>query len=157
MFSTDQTALRAFYKKSWDKLKNKENLSDLEKQVAAIILEHPEYHKFFDELDLNSDLKSHLGPDTPFMHLGLHLGIRDQIALNNPTGIREIYNQLSKNLETPHDAEHKMLEILAEELWSSQRNKTDFNTQEYLNKLSNLNNNKINSKINNKTKIKEQT
>ena len=86
------------------------------------------------------------------MHLGLHLGIRDQISLNNPTGIREIYNQLTNNLNNSHDAEHKMLEILAEELWSSQRNQTNFNTQEYLNKLSNLNNNKIN----NKTKIKEQ-
>ena len=67
MFSTDQTALREFYKKSWDKLKNKESLSALENQVAAIILEHPEYHNFFDELDFSLPLK-YIDMEKPNLH-----------------------------------------------------------------------------------------
>ena len=138
MFSTDQTQLRSFYKNSWDKFKNKEPLSDLEKQVASIILEHPEYHHFFDNLDIRSDINTNKNPNSPFLHLGLHLGIRDQIAINTPAGISDIYKNLYNQYKDPHICEHKMLEILAEELWESQQNQTEFNTQNYINKLLNL-------------------
>ena len=77
MFSKDKHELRKFYKISW--LKQRKPIHDsLEKQVVCIILEHPEYHSFFDNFDPESDdpeFFAQMG-EVNFLHLGLHLGVR---------------------------------------------------------------------------------
>ena len=138
MFSNDRSELRKFYKTSWLKHKNTEPMTDLEKQVACIILEHPEYHAFFDKFDPESDDQeffAQTGDINPFLHLGLHLGIRDQIAINQPDGVRNIHTKLCDKLQNHHDAEHKMIEILAEQMYQTQKNQTEFDTIAYMRQL----------------------
>ena len=53
--------------------------------------------------------------------MGLHLAIREQSATDRPAGIAAIRAQLVERLADPHEAEHRMLERLAEALWLSQR------------------------------------
>ena len=152
MFTNDPSQLRTFYISAWQKFNNQEPLSPLEKQVSQVIYEHPEYHNFFNNLDNNLDINldkynNQSEHTNPFLHLGLHLGVRDQIALDNPKGIQNIYNTLinkscnQQNINNSiiyHEIEHSIMEILMDELMLSQKYKKDFDTTTYLNKLNQL-------------------
>jgi len=130
MFGTDRNQLRQMYKTTWDKFLQKENLTPLESQIAAVIQEHPEYHDFVTQLD--KDFSPELGETNPFLHMGLHLGIREQIDTDRPAGIKSIYEQLTSKHGSPHDAEHGMIDCLAEAMWSSQNNNLPPDEVKYL-------------------------
>ena len=120
MFGTDRNQLRQMYRTAWEKYQQQQLLSPLEAQIADVIKEHPEYHNFITQLD--KDFVPETGESNPFLHMGLHLGLREQIATNRPKGINRIYNQLLKIKGSSHDVEHSMIECLAEAMWSSQQN-----------------------------------
>ena len=115
--------LRQFYCDSWEKhRKQKEALSPLEQQVVALIKEHPEYHPLLEnkEASVNADYLPEMGDTNPFLHLGMHLGIREQIITNRPPGISELYERLVA-LKGVQDAEHAMMECLGEMIWQAQQ------------------------------------
>jgi len=120
MFGTDRNQLRQMYKTAWEKFQQQKNLSPLETQIAEVIKEHPEYHDFI--LQLDKDFLPEIGETNPFLHMGLHLGLREQLSTNRPLGINSIYQQLILIKGSPHDAEHSMIECLAEAMWSAQAN-----------------------------------
>jgi len=130
MFGTDRNQLRQMYRTAWEKYQEKQLLSPLEAQIADIIKEHPEYHNFITQMD--KDFLPETGETNPFLHMGLHLGLREQIATNRPKGINKIYNQLLKIKGSSHEAEHQMIECLAEAMWSSQQNKQPPDESAYL-------------------------
>src|SRR5690348_8506952 len=115
--------LRQMYRSSWRKYSARRHLEPLEAQVAAVIAEHPEYIPLLDSgpQALTSDYTPEGGRENPFLHMGLHLAIREQVATDRPPGIARIHRSLSKRLGDPHAAEHAMLERLAETLWEAQR------------------------------------
>lgn len=122
-----QRQLRQQFFDSWRKYKNDKMLTALERQVAEVILIHPEYHQLLGSPNSSID-KQYLpesGETNPFLHMSLHISIRDQVTTNNPQGITEIYNKLCHRLGDQHNAEHKMLECLASFMWEVQsQNKT---------------------------------
>jgi hypothetical protein len=125
MFGTDRNALRKLYCDSWDKFLAQQTLSALEQQIVSVIKLHPEYHKLIEtpELSLQAEFSPEMGESNPFLHLGMHLGLHEQISTNRPAGIQALYQQLViENGE--HDAEHKMMECLGEAIWTAQRNQT---------------------------------
>lgn len=130
MFGTDRNQLRQMYKTTWDKFLQKETLSALESQIAVVIQEHPEYHDFVVQID--KEFLPELGQANPFLHMGLHLGIRDQIETNRPQGIKHIFEQLASIMGSAHDAEHRMIDCLAEAMWSSQSNNQPPDEEKYL-------------------------
>jgi hypothetical protein len=67
------------------------------------------------------DFTPEAGQANPFLHMGLHLAIREQVGTNRPAGIASIHSQLCRRLGDQHEAEHRMIECLAEALWLSQR------------------------------------
>lgn len=136
MFGNDRNQLRQMYKNAWDKLQQQQILSPLEIQITDVIKEHPEYHDFVNQLD--KDFLPELGQTNPFLHMGLHLGLREQLATNRPTGITDIYKQLVKIKKSNHDAEHSMIECLAEAMWSAQTNNTQPDETRYLQSLKKL-------------------
>lgn len=118
--------LRQFYCDSWQKhLKQQEKLSPLEQQIAAVIKEHPEYHSLLEneEASVNADFLPEMGESNPFLHMGMHLGLREQISTDRPPGIAELYQRLVA-LKGIHDAEHAMIECLSEAIWEAQQNQT---------------------------------
>ena len=126
MFGNQREQLRQFYCDAWQKhLEQKESLSPLEQQVAAVIKEHPEYHKLLENKDasISAEYLPEMGETNPFLHLGMHLGIRDQVSTDRPPGIAELYQRLV-SLKGIHDAEHAMMECLAEMIWQAQQNQT---------------------------------
>lgn len=136
MFGSDRNQLRQMYKDAWEKFQQQKILTALEIQITDVIKEHPEYHGFVKQLD--KDYLPEAGQTNPFLHMGLHLGLREQLTTNRPAGITEIYNQLVKKKGSSHDAEHSMIECLAEAMWSAQTNNTQPDEIRYLQSLNKL-------------------
>ncbi len=126
MISNERDKLREFYCDTWAKhLAQNEELSQLEQQITAVIKEHPEYHKLLEnkEASVSADYLPEMGDSNPFLHMGMHLGLREQVSTNRPAGIAELYQSIVA-LRDVHDAEHEMIECLAESIWQAQQNQT---------------------------------
>lgn len=133
MFGNDRDSMRRYYLQCWQKHQNKQAMDALEQQVAHIITEHPEYHHLLgvEESALQRDYLPENGETNPFLHMGLHLGIREQVSTRRPAGIQEIYQRLTLKYGA-HDAEHRMLACLVESLWHAQRYHTHPDEAAYL-------------------------
>jgi hypothetical protein len=125
MFGTDRNALRKLYCDSWEKFTSQQPLSALEQQIVSVIKLHPEYHKVVETPDasLDADFLPEMGESNPFLHMGMHLGLHEQISTNRPAGIAKLYHQLVVKYGE-HNAEHEMMECLGEAIWTAQRNQT---------------------------------
>jgi hypothetical protein len=118
--SRDQ--LRETYRAAWRRFKQQHTLSPLDKQIVAVISEHPEYHVIVESAAADlANYSPRSGQLNPWLHMGLHLAIREQVATNRPAGIAEVHAKLTARSSDSHEAEHRMLETLAEALWEAQR------------------------------------
>lgn len=133
-YDQQREQLRQFYCDTWDKhLKQKQSLTDLEQQVTAVIKEHPEYHGLLEnkEVSVQAEYLPEMGETNPFLHMGMHLGIREQVTTNRPTGIAELYQRMVA-LKGVHDTEHEMMECLSEAMWQAQQNNIAPDENSYL-------------------------
>ena len=132
--------LRRMYLEAWRKFSAKQPLEPLEAQLAAVIAEHPEYLQWIEAGDaaIAAEFTPESGRQNPFLHMGLHLAIREQVATDRPKGIAEIHRKLATKLGDAHAAEHAMLEPLAEALWEAQRNNRMPDERAYLERLRTL-------------------
>ena len=132
--SRDQ--LRRLYCESWRKYRAGVPLEPLEAQIAAVIAEHAEYIPLLESPQaLAQDFTPEGGHENPFLHLGLHLAIREQVCTDRPAGIAAVHASLCRRLGDPHAAEHAMIERLAEALWEAQRAGLMPDEQRYLERL----------------------
>jgi hypothetical protein len=132
--------MRRMYLDAWRKFTARAPLEPLEAQLAAVIAEHPEYVTWLEsgENALTAEFTPEGGRQNPFLHMGLHLAIREQVATDRPAGVAEVHQKLSARLGDPHAAEHTMLEALAEALWDAQRTGRPPDEQAYLERLRTL-------------------
>lgn len=135
MFSQDRSSLRKMYADAWRKRLDGEPLSPLEEQIAGVIALHPEYHDEIEVGDIDQDFVPEAGRTNPFLHMGLHLGLREQLATDRPPGIASIFSGLAARIGDPHEAEHRMIECLAETLWEAQRDNRPPDEALYLERL----------------------
>ena len=135
--SRDQ--LRETYRAAWRKYKQQHTLSPLDKQVVAVISEHPEYHVIVESAAADlANYSPRSGQINPWLHMGLHMAIREQVGTNRPHGIADVHKKLSVRAGGAHEAEHRMLEVLAEELWAAQRSGKAPDENVYLERLRGL-------------------
>ena len=131
--------LRAMYRAAWRKFKQQQTLTPLDKQLVTVVSEHPEYHVIVESAA--SDLANYSprsGQLNPWLHMGLHLAIREQVTTRRPPGIELIHQRLTQALGDVHAAEHRMIEVLAEALWEAQRAGRAPDEQRYLERLRGL-------------------
>ncbi len=123
MFTQDRNQIRQFYFDTWRKRLDGVPLEPMESLVAGVIEQHPEYHKLLEnpEAAIDRDYLPEMGESNPFLHMGMHIGLHEQISSNRPQGIGEIHRTLTTKTGDPHEAEHRMMECLAEALWQAQR------------------------------------
>ena len=138
IFGQNRDELRQMYANAWQKRRDGEFLTPLESQIAAVIEMHPEYHGALSERGITRDFSIEGGEINPFLHMGLHLGLRDQIATDRPPGIADIFAALAARLGDVHAAEHKMIDCLAETLWEAQRGAHPPDEAGYLERLRRL-------------------
>jgi hypothetical protein len=133
--SRDQ--LRQMYIEAWRKRRERLPSEPLEAQIADIIELHPEYHAALEDPDrvLDRDYSPEGGQSNPFLHMGLHLAIREQVATDRPAGIRQAYVDIARRFGSEHDAEHQMIELLAQAMWDGQRSGLPPDERVYLERI----------------------
>ncbi|MBF0218269.1 MAG: DUF1841 family protein [Gammaproteobacteria bacterium] len=136
----NRQAQRRFYFESWQGAQRGEPLTPLQQQVVAVVALHPEYHAIIagGEALLEAEFPPEQGQSNPYLHMGLHLALQDQIRTDKPPGVAQIYAQLQQRLQGDHAAEHLMLEVLAETLWQQQRSGVAIEPLLYLERLRQL-------------------
>jgi len=136
MHSAEREESRKIFVDSWQKHLNDLPVQPIEAQIIEIILLHPEYHTILD--DRNNALTNDFAEHNPFLHMGLHLALREQISTDLPQGIREIYTDLCKKYNDTHLVEHKIMDCLAQQIWDLQHSGKAFDAEEYLASLRRL-------------------
>jgi Domain of unknown function (DUF1841) len=135
----DRDSLRAAWHTAWQRHCERLPLDPLQAQIADVIALHPEYHTFISrDAAAAAEFTPDGGQANPFLHMGLHLALREQLSTDRPTGIKSIYGRLATRATTPHDAEHQMIEVLATSLWEAQRAGRAPDEQHYLEQLRRL-------------------
>lgn len=120
-FSRDQ--LRQAYSDAWKKHLERVPLSAQDAAIADIIALHPEYQALIADPAgaLAFEPGAASGQQNPFLHMGLHLAVRDQLRLDRPPGVLGLFQQLQARLGDAHAAEHALMEALGEVLWQAHR------------------------------------
>jgi hypothetical protein len=134
MYNPTRSQARDFFFSAWANYQAGSPLSDLERVAVEIIALHPEYHALLEARDRNvdRDYTPEQGQTNPFLHLGLHLGIAEQLATDRPGGIRGEFDRLRQKHGDTHRALHDVLECLGETIWRTQRTGVPPDTDAYL-------------------------
>ena len=134
LFGQDRDQLRAFYCQAWQDRRGGKPLQPLQAQIVSVIERHPEYHALLEhpERALSRDYLPESGQTNPFLHMGMHLAIQEQVSTDRPPGIRDLYRQLSLRCADEHQLQHQLMECLAEMLWQAQRDGTVPDEARYL-------------------------
>jgi hypothetical protein len=130
LYTQDRTEQRKFLANAWRKFLGKKILDPLESQLTQVIEIHPEYHSLIQNVE--SDYFPEQGEVNPFLHINLHLSLREQLSINQPHGIKEIYQKIINSTGDSHEAEHKMMDCIAEMIFSSQKNNLPMDHQAYI-------------------------
>jgi hypothetical protein len=135
--SRDQ--LREMYRSAWRKFKTQQTLSPLDKQIVAVISEHPEYRVIVESAAADlANYSPRSGQLNPWLHMGLHLAIREQVATDRPAGIADVHARLARQAGGAHEAEHRMLDTLATAMFDAQRSGKPPDENVYLEHLRSL-------------------
>ena len=126
------------YGDAWRKAMAGQILSPLESQIVQVIEDHPEYREAVLRDDLDQPFTPEGGRANPFLHMGLHLALRDQVATDRPRGIRAVFAALVARSEDRLAAEHAAIDCLAEALWAAQSRNTAPDERVYLENLRRL-------------------
>ena len=131
--------IRQTYLRVWDKIQTGALLEPMEATIADVIKMHPEYHPMLStgEAIKEKDFTPEGGQTNPFLHMGMHIAIREQAGTDRPAGIQAIYRNLLKKQDA-HDAEHAMIECLGLILWQAQRDNRAPDELAFLNALKKL-------------------
>lgn len=134
LFNPSRDEVRQFFFDAWAKFNQQQTLTPLEKMAVGIVHMHPEYHATLDhpEQSLAQAYYPEMGETNPFLHMSLHLSIQEQISINQPTGITQAYDNLCTKFQEEHEAQHALLECLAETIWLAQRQQTGLDAAHYL-------------------------
>jgi phosphoglucomutase len=132
MFVESRDESRAFFFRVWRRMDAGEALEPLENLVAGIIRAHPQYHSTladparagFDDGDPAAN---------PFLHMGLHIALAEQLQTDRPGGVRDTYRQVVERYAGDvHEAEHHMMDLLGRELWRASREGAPPDAERYL-------------------------
>ena len=134
MFTPSQHDVRRFFCEVQRKQRERAPLSPIEAGAADWIAQHPEHADALADLDaaLATVYEVEGGRSNPFLHLSMHLSISEQLAIDQPTGIKHAFGLLATRLGSAHAAHHEVMECLGEMIWASQRSGLPPDGERYL-------------------------
>src|SRR6185436_9923409 len=138
MFNPTRNQARDFLFEAWRKFGAQEALSAMETMAVEVISLHPEYHTMLNDRDRyletyrDRDYPPEFGETNPFLHINMHLSIREQVSIDQPAGVKSSHLVLSNKCGSALNAEHEMMDCLAEMIWHAQRHRTGPDAQVYL-------------------------
>jgi hypothetical protein len=115
--------LRQTYAVAWRKHLARSPLTPLEAMITDVVGAHPEYQAVVGDPEgaVAFEPGASGAAENPFLHMGLHLAVRDQVSVDRPPGVRELHRALQARYGDLHRAEHVLMEALGEVLWQAQR------------------------------------
>lgn len=121
--SHSRDELRRAYAEAWQKNVSGAPLTPLEALIVDVVALHPEYQRVVGDSDAALSFEPDADGDVanPFLHMGLHIAVREQLSIDRPPGVREVHRRLQARYGDVHDAEHRLMDALAETLWEAQR------------------------------------
>lgn len=133
MFNPSREQARQFFFDTWRKYRQREMLSAMEDMALEVILLHPEYHAMLDDAERyqDKDYLPEMGDTNPFLHMSMHIAIKEQLSIDQPVGIRKRFERLMKKIGDEHAVMHQVMECLAEMIWQSQRNRSALDSTVY--------------------------
>jgi hypothetical protein len=135
MYATnDRGATREVFFRAWRNHLDQKPLEGVERLLVQIALRHPEYQALLEDPQshLERDYAPALGETNPFLHMAMHLAIEEQLTLDEPRGIRDVYQAMRARLPDEHEAQHRMMGCLAESIYQMQRRQRDFDAAAYI-------------------------
>jgi hypothetical protein len=134
MFQPSQNDVRRFFCGAYARWREGLPLEPMQALAARWIEQHPEYHaELADEAAaLAAVYTVEDGRTNPFLHLSMHLSIEEQLAIDQPTGIRQAVGLLAARRNSLHEAHHEVMDCLGEMVWASQRSGLPPDGQAYL-------------------------
>lgn len=141
MFGNDRESMRRFYIEVWRKAQAGEPMEPMEQRVAEVISEHPEYQPLLapgNEAVVAKDYQPEDGQTNPFLHMGLHIALREQEAADRPPGIAALIQRLKAQVGDHLEAEHRLMEPLGYTLWQAQRDGVEPDEATYLERVRRL-------------------
>lgn len=132
--SPTRDQLRQAYSDAWHKHVAGSPLTPLEAMLADVIGLHPEYQALVRDggAALAFDPGAAPAMENPFLHMGLHMAVREQVAIDRPPGVRDLRRLLQAQCGDLHGAEHMLMEALSETLWEAQSTGRPADEQQYL-------------------------
>ena len=134
MFQPSQNDVRRFFCAAYTRSRAGLPLDPMQALAARWVDEHPEYHA--DLVDEAAALAAvytvEEGRTNPFLHLSMHLTIEEQLAIDQPHGIRQAVELLAARRHSLHAAHHEVMECLGDMIWASQKNGRPPDGQAYL-------------------------
>jgi hypothetical protein len=102
--------VRNFFREAWRRFQAREPITPLQALLVSVLEVHPEYAAQWQP----EEAAEARDPDTAatFIHLSLHVALREAITADRPTGVRDIWNRLACALGDVHEAEHRMMACL---------------------------------------------
>jgi hypothetical protein len=122
MFNPSQADVRRFFCGVWAKQRTGHPMQAIETLAAGWIAEHTEWQA--DLADAEAAVhraypQGHPGGN-PFLHLSMHLAISEQCGIDQPSGIRQAVELLSRRRGSLHQAHHEVMECLGRMLADAQ-------------------------------------
>lgn len=136
MFVESRDQSRQFFFAVWEKMARGEALSPLDTLIAEVIRAHPEYHRVLGQGERALERDFVAGASNPFLHMGLHVALIEQLQTDRPPGITSLYKQLVAQASLDvHGLEHHIMDHLASVLWTAGQCGAMPDEQDYLARL----------------------
>ena len=139
MFVESRDQARQFFLATWRKMSAGTGLEPLETVLAEVTRAHPEYHRLLDQGEGAVMRDFAAGDDNPFLHMGMHVALIEQLQADRPPGVTAIYRQLLRQAGADtHALDHRVIECLTAVLWQARSSGRAPDEQDYLTRLGRL-------------------
>jgi hypothetical protein len=118
---SNRDQLRQAYADAWRKHVAGVPITALEASIVDVVGVHPEYQALVGDAGAAKAFEPRADGGNPFLHMGLHLAVREQVAIDRPPGVLDLHRRLQARYGDAHRAEHVLMDALAETLTEAQR------------------------------------
>jgi hypothetical protein len=121
IFSPSLAQVREFFCEAWRKRTAGEPMTAMEQLAADCALAHPEHHALLSDPARARTEDYSDGRENPFLHLSLHLALREQLSIDQPPGVRAELERLARRSGDGHAASHEAMACLVRAMDAASR------------------------------------